>query len=88
VQTEDVVEEPSVRDPEVTKGVAKSSEVGVGVDLDRARWRMIYLSALFFKFLPANEREEHVEGLWTRVRVLLGSGELSFMGDYGRCLEP
>jgi hypothetical protein len=80
VQTEEVIGDPSVRD----SGGAKNSEA----DLDRARWKAIYLSALLFKLLPGNERGEYIEGLWTRVRVLLGSGGLSFMGDYGRCLEP
>ena len=64
------------------------SEAGVGVDLDRARWKAIYLLALLFKFLPDDKRGEHVEGLWTRVRTLLEGGELSFMGDYKCCLKP
>ena len=84
VQMEEAIGNPSVRDP----GVAKGSEAGVGVDLDRARWKTIYLLALLFKFLPDDERERHVEGLWTRVRTLLGGGELPFMDDYERCLEP
>ena len=75
---------PSVRD----SGVAESSEAGINVNLDRAKWKVIYLLALLFKFLPGNERERHVEGLWTRVRTLLGGGELPSMDDYERCLEP
>ena len=88
VQIEEVIGEPSVGDPEVANGVAECSEAGVGVDLDRAGWKAIYLLALLFKFLPSNEREKHTEGLWTRVRVLLESRKLSLMGDYGLCLEP
>jgi len=88
VQMEEVIGDPSAGDSGVTKGVAKSSEVGVGVDLDRARWKTIYLSALLLKFLPGHKKEKHVEGLWARVRTLLGGGELSLMGDYERCLEP
>jgi len=84
VQMEGVIGDPSVRDP----GVAQSSEAGIGVDLDRARWKAIYLLTLLFKFLPGDERETHVEGLRTRVRTLLGGGELSLMGDYGLCLGP
>ena len=84
VQMEEAIGEPSVKDPEV----AKSSEVDAGIDLDRARWKAIYLSALLFKFLPSDERENYIEGLRTRVRALLESGGLSFMGDCGRCLEP
>ena len=88
VQMEQMIGDPSVSDPGVAKGVAECSEVGAGVDLDRERWKAVYLLALLFKSLPGDEREKHVEGLWARVRVLLGSGELSFMGDYGLCLEP
>ena len=87
VQTEEAIGDPSVRDPLVAK-VTKSSKADIGVDLDRARWKAIYLLALLFKFLPGAEREKHIGGLWTRVRALLGSGELSFMGDCWRCLEP
>ena len=83
VQTEEAIGDP-VRDP----GVAKSSEVDIDVDLDRVRWKAIYLSALLIGFLPGGESGASVERLWTRVRALLGSGELSFAGDYGRCLEP
>jgi len=88
VQMEEVIGDPFVSDPGIAKGVAECSEANTGVDLDRARWKAIYLLALLFKFLPGDEREKHTEGLWTRVQVLLGSGELSFMGDYGLCLEP
>ena len=84
VQMEEAIGEPSVRDP----GVARSSEAGVGVDLDRVRWKAIYLSALLFKFLPTGERGKHIEGLRRRVQALLESGDLSVMGDCGRCLEP
>ena len=38
--------------------------------------------------MPTDESEKHIEGLRTRVRTLLESGELSLMGDYDRCLEP
>jgi len=82
VQMEEAIGEPSVRDP----GVAKGFDADVGVD--RARWKAIYLSALLFEFVPADGREKHIEGLRTRVRALLESGELSFMGDCELCLEP
>ena len=84
VHMEGVIGDSSVRD----SGVAKSSEAGVSVDLDRVRWKAIYLLTLLFKFLPGDEREKHVKGLWTRVRTLLGGGELSLVGDYGLCLGP
>jgi len=88
VQMEEAIGDSSVGDSGAAKGVAKSSEAGVGVDLDRARWKAIYLSALLLKLLPGDKREKHGEGLWTRVRTLVGGGELSLMGDYGLCLEP
>ena len=83
VQTEEVIRDPPARDP----GVARSSEAA-NVDLDRARWKAIYLSALLLRFLPDDEREGHAEQLRTRVRELLKSGGLSFMCDYRRCLKP
>ena len=84
VQTEEVIWNPPARDP----GVARSSEVNIGVDLDRKRWKAIYLSALLFRFLPDDERGGRIERFQTRVRELLESGGLSFMGDYKCCLEP
>jgi hypothetical protein len=84
VQTEEAIGDSSVKDP----GGAKNSEAGIGVDLDREKWKAIYLSALLFKFLPGDEKGEYIEGLRTRVRTLLGSEGLSFMGDFRRCLEP
>jgi hypothetical protein len=84
VQTEEAIDKFSVKVP----GGAKDSEADIGVDLDRARWKAIYLSALLFKFLPDDGRGEYIEGLWTRVQVLVGNGELSFMDDYRSCLKP
>ena len=72
VQMEEAIGDTSTGDSGDTKGVTKSSEAGVGVDLDRARWKTIYLSALLLKFLLGHKREKHVEGLWARVRTLLG----------------
>ena len=83
VQTEEAIGDPPTEDP----GAARSSNADVDVGLDRIRWKAIYLSALLFKFLPEDERENHTEGLRTRVRALLERGRLSFMGDCGRCLE-
>ena len=83
VHMEGAIGGPSTRD----SGAAESSEAGIKVNLDRARWKVVYLLALLFKFLPGNEREKHVEGLWTRVQTLTG-GELLLMGDYWLCLEP
>ena len=88
IQMEGVIGGTFVSDPGAAEGVVEWSEAGIDVDLDRARWKTIYLLALLFKFLPGDEREKHTEGFWTRVRTLLGGGELSFMDDYELCLEP
>ena len=84
VQTEEVIWNPPTRD----SGVARSSEADIGVDIDRARWKAIYLLALLFKFLSGDEREGRIERFRTRVRELLESGGLWFMDDYKRCLNP
>jgi hypothetical protein len=83
VQTQ-AIGDSSARDIEA----ARSSEADGGVDIDRERWKAIYLSALLFKFLPDDERGTYVEGLWTRVKALLRSGGLSFVDDYRLCLKP
>jgi len=78
---------PSVRD----SGVARRSGADASADLDRVRWKAIYLSALLSSFVPDDtEREKHVEGLRGRVRALVGSGggELPAVADYEHCLEP
>jgi hypothetical protein len=69
-------------------GVARKSEVDISADLDRVRWKAIYLSALLFTFVPDDEREKCIEGLRERVRMLLESRELPVVSDYERCLEP
>ena len=82
-QMERVIGDPSIRNSRV----ARRSETDTNFHLDRARWRAIYLSALLFGFLSDEERQEHVEELCARVRALVGSGGLSLVSDYERCLE-
>ena len=84
---ERTIGEPSVRD----SGVVRRSGADVGADLDRVRWKAIYLSALLSSFVPDDtEREKHTDGLRRRVRGLVGSGggELPAVADYEHCLEP
>ena len=71
---------PSVGDT----GVARNFEA----DLDRVRWKAVYLSALLFTFLAEDETEERMERFRDRVRVLLRSGGLPLAGDHKRCLGP
>ena len=76
---------PSVRD----SGVARRSGPEVGADLDRVRWKAIYLSALLSSFVPDGaEAEKHIEGLRRTVQALVGGGDLPVVGDYEHCLEP
>ena len=80
----------AIGDPFVMdSGVARRSETEMGADLDRVRWKAIYLSALLFAFVPDDEsRGKHIEGLRERVQGLVGSGELPVVGDCERCLKP
>ena len=85
MEMENMIGEPSVRD----SGVTRRSEGEISADLDRVRWKAIYLSALLFTFVPDDgEREKHIEGLRARVQALVRSGELLVVGDCGRCLKP
>ena len=68
--------------------VLGDSKAEVSADLDRVRWKAIYLCGLLFKLLPPGEWEEPIERVRERVRTLLRSGELSVAGDYERCVEP
>ena len=68
---------------------AVAGRPGAGVDFDRVRWKAIYLSTLLLAFVPDDtEGETQINGLRERVQTLVGSGELSVVGDYERCLEP
>ena len=68
--------------------VARNPGTEVSPELDRVRWKSIYLSALLFALLPEDERQELMEGFGAKVRTLLGSGGLSLADDYERCIEP
>ena len=81
---EKAIEDPSLGD----SGVAGKSEADTSLDLDRVRWKAIYLSALLFAFLPEDEREKYMERFRARVQGLLQSGGLPPVGDCRRCLEP
>jgi len=83
-RTGETIGDPSIRD----SGMARGSEADTGVDLNRVRWKAIYLSALLFTFVPDDERERHIEGLRARVKGLVESGGLPVMGDVKWWLEP
>ena len=80
-QMEKVVGDPPIRG----SGIARKPK---GVNLDRMRWKAVYLSALLLAFMPGNEREKHTEGLLARLQRLMESGELSIVSDYENCLQP
>jgi len=81
---ERTIGDPSVRD----SGVARRSEVDISADLDRVRWKAIYLAALLLRFVPDDERERRAEGLRERVQGLVRSGDLPLVDDNQRCLKP
>jgi len=84
---ERTIGDPSVRD----SGDVRRPGADAGADLDRVRWKAIYLSALLSSFVSDDaEREKHVEGLRRRVQALVGSGggELPAVADYEHCLKP
>ena len=68
-------------------GVARNSEVEASPDLDRVRWKAIYLSALLFAFVPEDEKGELLEGFKTKVRAQLQDGGLPLVTDHERCLQ-
>ena len=75
--------EKTIGDP-----VPRDSKAGANEDLDRAKWKAIYLCGLLSKLLPPGERAEPIERVRKRVRTLLRSGELPLAGDYERCIQP
>ena len=66
-------------------GVARNSRAE---DLDRVRWKAIYLSALLFAFVPEDERQGLMEGFRAKAQALLRSGGLSLATDHERCIKP
>jgi len=80
---ERTIGDPSVRD----SGVARRSGADASADLDRVRWKAIYLSALLLRFMPDDERERRAGGLRERVQGLVRSGGLPLV-DNQRCLKP
>jgi len=80
VQMGNIIGDPSVRDP-------GRSEADTSADLGRMRWKAIYLSALLLPLVSDEEREMYIMELRARVRMLVGSGELSVVADYERCLK-
>jgi len=68
--------------------VARDSRAEVDPDLNRVRWKAIYLSALLHRFLPEDERQELIGEFWAKVRALLRSGGLPLADDYEHCIKP
>jgi hypothetical protein len=74
--------EKTIGDP-----VSRDSKTEISVDLDRVKWKAIYLCGLLLQFLPPGQWEGPIERVRERVRTLLRSGELSLASDYERCIE-
>ena len=68
-------------------GVTRDSAVESSPDLDRVRWKAIYLSALLFALVPEGEKGELLEGFKAKVRAMLQDGGLPLVTDYDRCLQ-
>ena len=60
-------------------GVARNPGTEVNPEFDRVRWKAIYLSALLFRFVPEDERQDLMGRFRVKVRALLGSGGLSII---------
>ena len=67
---------------------ARTLGADINPDLDRVRWKSIYLSALLFRFLPEDEGKERMEGFQAKVETLLRSRGLPLVLDYEHCLKP
>ena len=83
-EMENAIKDPAVAD----SSLIRDSKTDMSADLDRVRWKAIYLSGLLYKFLPPGEWEGPIGLLRERVRTLLESGELLLADDYQRCIEP
>ena len=81
---EKTIGDPIIRD----SAIWRDSKAEISVDLDRVKWKAIYLCGLLFVFLPPGEWEESMKRVRERVQALSRSGELFVAGDYERCLEP
>jgi len=68
--------------------VARNSGAEAGSDLDRVRWKAIYLSGLLFAFVAEDERQGLVERFRAKVGTLLRSGGLPLAYDWEHCIEP
>lgn len=72
-------------DKAIVDSIASDSEVArnpgteVNPEFDRVRWKAIYLSALLFRFVPEDERQDLMGRFRVKVRALLGSGGLSII---------
>ena len=83
-EMENTIKDSAVAD----SGLTRDSTTEMSVDLNRLRWKAIYLSGLLFKLLPPDEWEGPIGMLRERVRMLLESGVLLLADDYKRCIEP
>ena len=68
-------------------GVARNSGAEVDPDLNRVRWKAVYLSGLLYTFLPEDEKQGLIEGFREKVQALVRNEGLSLAGDYRRCVE-
>ena len=58
------------------------------MDIDRVRWKAIYLSGILVRFLPPDEPKEPTEALRERVETMVQNGQLLLAEDHAHCLKP
>ena len=75
------VGDTAIGDPGVTRNSAGESIP----DLDRVRWKTIYLSALLFALVPEDGKGELPEGFEAKVRALSQDGGLPPVTNHTRC---
>ena len=66
----------------------KDSEDEMNIEIERVRWKAIYLSGLLLEFLPLGEREAPIEALRGRVETMVQHGQSLLAQDSARCLKP
>ena len=68
--------------------VIRNSVAEVSTDLDRVRWKAIYLSALLFTSVHKDKKKGLTEGFRMKARMFSQSRGLSLVGDRRHCLGP
>ena len=82
-EMDEAIGDTTIRD----SGTTRNSDVEGSPDLDRVRWKAIYLSALLFTFVPEDEKGRLLKGFEAKVRATLQDGGLPLVTDHERRLQ-